>query len=339
MGSIVSSIIAPMSTTNERGSDTATAATAHGPALVSLGAAGWGAENYFRTRLGTLELTAYPIVLVEHLLQVVFTLPHLLRNLGKLRKVSARALGYVFLSGSVGSALGTVCYTAALGTSMNKTAAAVLLNLQPLVSTLAGAMLFHERISRRFFLWAPVAIVAGMGIAVPGMSQLGGLSLQAQGGLGLVMATVVLWGFATVAGRGAMRELPLGLATPLRLWAGLLTVALVLGLRVATGREHLDLAAFLTGPAVQNMLLLTTLTGVVPLVIYFAGLRTTPASIAGYCEMFYTVSATLVGWALLKNKLMPHQAIAGAVLIVAVVMLNRSQRPVTEPRVAEKHAA
>src|SRR5207244_3789656 len=98
---------------------------------------------------------------------VVFMLPYLVRNLGTLRRASRRALWYVFLSGSVGSALGTVCYTAALGTSMNKTVAAVLLNLQPLVSTLAGAMLFQERISRRFFLWAPIAILAGMAIAVP----------------------------------------------------------------------------------------------------------------------------------------------------------------------------
>lgn len=297
---------------------------ARGPLLVSLGAAGWGAENYFRSKLSVLGLTAYPIVFAEHLLQILFTLPSLLRNAGQLRGVSRRALGYVFLSGSVGSALGTVCYTAAMGTSMNKTVAAVLLNLQPLVSTLAGVVLFREAITRRFLTWAPVAMLAGMAIAVP-PEGLGRLTLAAQGGLALVLATVVLWGFATAAGRGAMRELPLGLATPLRLWSGLLTVSVVLGLRVLMGREQLHLGALWAGPALVNLVFLTTLTGVLPLVVYFAGLRSTPASIAGYCEMFYTVSATLVGWALLGDRLRPHQALAAAVLVFAVVMLNRAE--------------
>ena len=296
-----------------------------GPLLVSLGAAGWGAENLFRSRLRALGLAAYPIVVVEHVLQVIYTLPHLWLHRRLIAVVPRRALGYVFLSGAVGSALGTACYTAALGTSMNKTVAAVLLNLQPVVSTLAGALLLRERIPRPFFVWAPVAVLAGMAIAVPGEGGLGALRLSAQGGLLLVLATVAMWGLATTAGRGAMRDLPLGLATPLRLWAGLLTASLVLAVRLALGSDAWDPGAFLSRGAVENMLLLTTLTGVLPLVVYFAGLRTTPASLAGYCEMFYTLSATFVGWAVFGEKLWPHQIAAGLVLIVAIAMLNRAK--------------
>jgi len=134
-----------------------------------------------------------------------------------------------------------------------------------------------------------------------------------------------MWGLATTAGRGAMRDLPLGLATPLRLWAGLLTASLVLAVRLALGSDAWDPGAFLSRGAVENMLLLTTLTGVLPLVVYFAGLRTTPASLAGYCEMFYTLSATFVGWAVFGEKLWPHQIAAGLVLIVAIAMLNRAK--------------
>lgn len=324
-----------MSTTNETGSETGV----RGPVLVSLGAAGWGAENFFRSRLGGLGLSAYPIVVAEHLLQIVFTLPLLVRNRAALRTASRRALGYVFLSGAVGSALGTVCYTAALGTSMNKTVAAVLLNLQPLVSTLAGAVLFGEAITRRFLTYAPMAIGAGMVMALPGDGNIGAVPLSAQGGLALVLGTVLAWGFATAAGRGAMSELPLGLAAPLRLWSGLLTASLVLGVRVALGLEQPHLGALLAGPVAQNLVLLTTLTGVLPLLVYFAGLRTTPASIAGYCEMLYTVSAVLVGWALLGDKLLPHQAVAAAVLLFAVVMLNRSQHDAEAPPAIGTRAA
>ena len=149
--------------------------SASGPLLVSLGAAGWGAEGLFRKRLGELRLPALSIVLVEHVLQVLFTLPALLANRRLLGAVPLRALGWVALSGAFGSSLGTVCYTAALATDINPTAAAMLLNLQPVVSTLAGAILLRERISRGFYLWAAVAIGAGACIAFPKTSELAAL--------------------------------------------------------------------------------------------------------------------------------------------------------------------
>lgn len=293
-----------------------------GPLLVALGSAGWGAENLFRKRLDDLRLPSYSIVLFEHVLQVVFTLPWLLRNLAALRTAPRRALVYVFLSGAIGSSLGTVCYTAALDT-VNPTVAAVLLNLQPVVSTIAGALLFAEKIEERFYAWAAIAVLAGVAIALPNYQAGGQLGAE---GLTLVFATIGLWGFATAAGRGAMRELPLGLATPLRLWAGLVTTAGVIGVRALLGKGGLDAAPFFTAPVVESLLLLTTLTGVIPLFVYFAGLATTPASIAGYCEMLYTVSATFVSWKFLGGTMTWEQAAASAVLIGAIIQLNRVHR-------------
>ena len=294
-----------------------------GPFLVALGAAGWGAENLPRKRLDMLHLPAYPIVFIEHLFQVVFTLPWLLKNAWLIKRAPRRALLYVFLSGAVGSALGTVCYTAALDT-VNTTVAGMLLNLQPVVSTIAGAMLFSERIFRSFFVYAGLAVLAGVAIAAPGFHDLTHLQFTIAPGLGLVFATVILWGFATAAGRGAMRDLPLGLATPLRLWSGLLTTGTVIVVRTLIGKGDFVLAPFLHWNVLGYFLLLTTLTGVIPLIVYFAGLATTPASIAGYCEMFYTLSATLIAWQFFGDKLLPHQAIAAFFLVAAILLLNRA---------------
>jgi len=124
-----------------------------------------------------------------------------------------------------------------------------------------------------------------------------------------------------------MRELPLGLATPLRLWAGLLTTAAVVGLRALLHKGGLDFAPFVEWPVLRDLLLLTTVAGVVPLFVYFAGLKTTPASLAGYCEMAYTVSAAFVTWVFLDGKLNAHQLLEAAILVLAIVMLNQAQRP------------
>jgi drug/metabolite transporter (DMT)-like permease len=280
-------------------------------------------------------------VLVEHLLQVAFTLPWLVRGRRLLRRAPARALAWVLVSGAIGSSLGTVCYTAALGAGANPTAAAVLLNLQPVVSTVAGALLFSERIARRFYPWAALAVVAGAVLALPSLRPTEmalGAGLAGRGLL-LVGGTILCWGFATAAGRGAMRELPLEVAAPLRLWAGLATTLLVIAGRALATHQGVALAPFFQAAALGHLLALTTVTGALPLFVYFAGLRTTPASLAGYCEMFYTVSATLVGWALLGGTLLPHQAAAAAALVFAIVQLNRIPRPQAAPAAERARAA
>lgn len=298
------------------------------PALVALGAAGWGTEALFRRHLNA-RLAPYPIVLLEHVAQVIYTLPWLLKNSWLLRRIPRRALLWVLLSGGVGSSLGTVCFTAAMapGSGVNPTAAVVLLNLQPIVSTLAGAFLFQEQISRRFYPCAATAILAGIGMAIGDGSWASLREIRFSGGFAYVFATVVLWGFATAAGRGAMRELPLGLATPLRLWAGLLTTAVVVGLRALLHKGGLDLHPLVEWPVLRDLVLLTTVAGVVPLFVYFAGLRTTAASLAGYCEMCYTVSAAIVTWVFLDGKLNAHQILEASMLVLAIVMLNQAQRP------------
>jgi drug/metabolite transporter (DMT)-like permease len=246
---------------------------------------------------------------------------------------------WVLLSGGVGSSLGTVCFTAAMakGSGINATAAVVLLNLQPIVSTCAGALLFGERISRRFYPCAATAIFAGAGMAIGDGTWASLRVTELSAGLLYVGATIVLWGFATAAGRGAMRELPLGLATPLRLWAGLFTTALVLGLRALAGKGGLGLGALGDGAVLRDLVLLTTVSGVVPLFLYFAGLRTTPAALAGYCEMCYTISAALVTWLFLGGSLNAHQALEAAILVLSIVMLNDAQRP--DELVAQRKAA
>ena len=298
-----------------------------GPALVALGAAGWGTEVAWRRRL-TTRLAPYPLVLIEHLLQILYTLPLLIRHAWLWKKIPRRALFWVFISGGIGSALGTVSFTAALspGSDVNLTAALVLLNLQPVVSTLAGAILFHEVIRRGFYPWAAIAILSGAAIALYD----DGATLKAahlSSGFLYVAATIILWGFATAAGRGAMREMPLQLAAPLRLWAGLFVTSLVIALRALAGKGGIDIAPLADPAVIRDLVLLTSLSGVIPLFIYFAGLKTTSAAIAGYCEMAYTVSSTVISWAVLGHPLNGVQVLAAIGLVAAIVMLNRAQEP------------
>jgi drug/metabolite transporter (DMT)-like permease len=73
------------------------------------------------------------------------------------------------------------------------------------------------------------------------------------------------------------------------------------------------------------LLLLASISGGIPLLIYFEGLRLTRASTAGYFEMMQTLAAVCITWGFFHATLHPHQIAAGIILMVAVAMVQNVQ--------------
>src|SRR4051812_49454758 len=88
-------------------------------------------------------------------------LPILISQLGELPKIDRRSWGYLIFSAFAGSAVGTIFFTLALKNG-NPTVVNVILNIQPVISTLGAFLLFGDRLTPRFFLFAGIAIVAGV---------------------------------------------------------------------------------------------------------------------------------------------------------------------------------
>src|SRR4051794_2784275 len=157
-------------------------------------------------------------------------LPFLLPKLGELPKVSGRTWAYLIFSGFAGSAVGTVFFTLALKNG-NPTVVNVILNIQPVISTVGAFLLFGDRLTPRFFLYAGVAIVAGIFLSVE-HPQLIGVSFAQAGlnlGTGYALVCALFWGLSTVAGRGVMVGMPLKLAASLRIVVGLVCMTCIVG--------------------------------------------------------------------------------------------------------------
>jgi drug/metabolite transporter (DMT)-like permease len=302
----------------------------YGPWLVGLGAALWGTESAWRKPLNEL-FDAEVIVFWEHVLILLMFLPLLLPNLGELRKVNSRTWGYLLFSGFAGSAVGTIFFTLALKYG-NPTVVNVILNIQPVISTLGAYLLFGDRLAPRFFLYAGVAILAGFFLSVE-RPDLISVSFQSAGltiGTGYALICAFFWGGSTVAGRGVMVGMPLRLASSMRIVVGLFCMTLIL---IGYGKLN---GAALWPPAAQAhafkaigaLLLLASVSGGVPLLIYFRGLSLTRASTAGYFEMMQTLAAVCITWGFFHAALRPHQVAAGLVLMAAVAMVQRVQATV-----------
>jgi drug/metabolite transporter (DMT)-like permease len=302
----------------------------YGPWLVGLGAALWGTESAWRIPLNEL-FDAEVIVFWEHALILLMFLPLLLSSLGELRKIDSKTWGYLLFSGFAGSAVGTIFFTLALKYG-NPTVVNVILNIQPVISTLGAFLLFGDRLAPRFFLYAGIAVLAGIFLSVE-RPDLIGVSFQSAGitlGTGYALICAFFWGGSTVAGRGVMVGMPLRLASSMRIVVGLFCMTLIL---VGYGKLN---GAALWPPAAQAhafkaigaLILLASISGGIPLLIYFRGLSLTRASTAGYFEMMQTLAAVCITWGFFHAALRPHQIVAGLVLMAAVAMVQRVQAKV-----------
>src|SRR6266581_1772884 len=270
----------------------------YGPWLVGLGAALWGTESAWRIPLNNL-FDAEVIVFWEHVLILLMFLPLLVARLGEIRKVDGRNWGFLLLSGFAGSAVGTIFFTLALKYG-NPTVVNVVLNIQPVISTMGAFLLFGDRLAPRFFLYAGIAVLAGVFLSVEHPALIG-VSFERAGlnrGTGYALVCALFWGMSTVAGRGVMIGMSLRLASSLRIVVGLTCMTLIL---LAYGRLHgaalWPAAAQLHATkAIIFLVLLASISGGIPLLIYFEGLRLTRASTAGYFEMMQTLAAVCITW-------------------------------------------
>src|ERR1700750_864759 len=208
--------------------DTRQRRSRYGPWLVGIGAALWGTESAWRIPLNDL-FDARVIVFWEHVLILLMFLPILFSQLGELRKIDKPRCGYLVFSGFAGSAVGAIFFTLALKNG-NPTVVNVILNIQPVISTLGAFLLFGDRLTPRFFLFAGIAIVAGIFLSVEQPTLIGvsfaqaGLNL----GTGYALICALFWGLSTVAGRGVMIGIPLRLAASLRIVVGLVCMNCIL---------------------------------------------------------------------------------------------------------------
>ncbi len=279
----------------------------------------WGLETYWRVPLGK-KLDADILVFHEHWMGLVLTMPFLFAGAQGLRTVSRKAAVSMILSGVLGSALGTVCFTQALAL-LNPSLANLLLNVQPVISVLVSWAWLRERPRGQFYPWALVALACGVTMAWSPEATASPHRLVL--GLLFLAGTALCWGASTTFGRAAMTEIDFKTGTALRYLIG--TVA-TLALAAANGglAARIRWGVVLSPDTLGQMAGLLLAAAITPTFLYFAGLARTQASVATFAEMAQTFASLIITWGIMGDPLRPQQVVAGVILLVAVAFINRS---------------
>src|SRR5207247_4578521 len=103
---------------------------------------------------------------------LIMFLPIFISGLREIPKLHLHTWGFLIFSGFACSAVGTIFFTLALKHG-NPTVANVILNIQPVISTVGAFLLFGDRLARRFFFYAGISILAGIFVSVTHPTMIG----------------------------------------------------------------------------------------------------------------------------------------------------------------------
>ena len=291
--------------------------------LVACAAALWGTDGLLRKPLAD-ALPAASVVFWEHLIIVALLVP-LLPSAARAFAAAGRRERIALIAIGIGpSAIAAVMFTAAFRLS-DPVTPLVLQKLQPVFVVLAAMVLLGERLRRSYFLFAVPALAGAWLLAFKDPTDVRITAVQAAL---LALGAAVLWAAGTVLGRMVATTMAPRQVTTLRFAIGLpaaYAALLVTGAPVAVGWDN-----------ALGLVLLAVIPGLLALLLYYIGLRATPASRATLAELTFPVTAALIGVGLLGTHLTATQWLGFAVVVVSVTALGwhervRPHRPLVAP--------
>ncbi|MBR6707157.1 MAG: EamA family transporter [Clostridia bacterium] len=284
-----------------------------GPLLIILAGCFWGSMGIFVRRLGAFGFTSVQIVSIRITLAALFFCILLPLKDRSAFRIAPRDIP-LFLGLGFGSILFfTVCYFTAI-TMMPLSTAAILLYTSPVWIMLMSMLFFREKPSGLRFLALALAI-AGC-VLVSGVSG-EGITLT---GLLVGLGSGIGYGLYSILGTVALRRYsPYAVTAYTFLFAAC-------GSFMVCGPADM-VSKFAAAPDTAELLLLCALTAlvtaVVPFLFYTLGLRTVEASRAGILATVEPMVATLVGIWVFSEPLTLPSALGIALILAAVVLLNR----------------
>lgn len=305
---------------------------AFGPLFVIIAALLWSADGLLRISLYSLPPAV--IVFYEHLLGafiILLMIPFWFKDLKKMRRKEWTAITLVAL---FSGALGTILYTSALGLVQYSQLSVVVLlqQLQPIWAIAMAAFLLKERITKKFLIWAVVALVSAYLITFRDLQvNLSTGAGTAMAGL-LALSAGILWGSSTAISKYVLNKVSFLTGTALRF-----LIAPVFALLIVLGNNQTQALTSITLQQWQTLLFITFSTGLLALTIYYYGLKRTPARITTLCELVWPASAILIDFFIFHKTLSVTQLLGIALLLLAIYNITRPLA-VKDKKLAEEFA-
>lgn len=290
-----------------------------GPLFIIIAALLWSFDGVLRISIYTVP--AAVIVFYEHVLGAILMLliaPLWIKELKKMTRKEWIAMVIVAL---FSGALATLLYTSALAQIQYVQYSVVILlqqQLQPIWAILAAVIVLKEPITRRFALWAALALVGAYFITFKD------LTVDFSTGAGTLTAALFalgagfMWGSSTAFSKHILKKVSFLTATALRF-----IIAPIFALMFILGNNQTSAMFTLTTLQWQTLALITVSAGVVAIGFYYYGLKRTPARIATLCELVWPASAIFIDYYFFHKTLSLTQIFGVLLLLMAIYQVTK----------------
>jgi drug/metabolite transporter (DMT)-like permease len=288
-----------------------------GPLLIVIAALLWGLDGVLRRSL--YSLPPITIVFLEHLVGFLILLPFVFKSFGRV-KLSRKEWAAIIFVSLLSGLLGTLWFTTALLRTAFISFSVVFLlqKLQPIFAITTARIFLKEKLDRRYVFWALLAVVSAYFVTFPN----GVVNFKT--GAGTIVAALFAvgaafaWGTSTTFSKIALTDKPTNYITSLRFLFTIIFAfvgVLILGKFRSIGT--------LGSGQIWTLVIIALSSGMVSLLIYYRGLKTTPVAVSTILELFYPLVAVFIDVVVYKNVLAISQYVAAAVLLYAMYRVGK----------------
>lgn len=293
-----------------------------GGILIMLAASLWAFDGVLRRSLYALPPGV--IVLLEHVVGLIILAPFAYPQLKHIRLVP-RDYAVLVLVAIFSGLLGTLWFTTALLQTGYASFSIVFLlqKLQPVFAVSTAVLILKEQIKKQYLVWASLTLGAAFFVTFPDgivHTAFGGKTITASL---YALGAAIVWGSSTTLSKLALHGKPVMAVTFLRF---AFTVMFAFSYLMLTGGFVL-FKSVVPGHFIQ-LTVIALSTGMVSLLLYYRGLKTTPVRIATILELVFPLLAVIIDMVVYHQFLTVSQIIAACILLFAVTRLNLARNAV-----------
>jgi drug/metabolite transporter (DMT)-like permease len=298
-----------------------------GAFAISFAAIMWGLDGVVLTpRLYNLDVGF--VVFLLHALPFVLMQPIFYRQYSKLREFTSRDFLIIGLVALFGGAIGTLSIVKALFLiNFQELSIVVLLQkLQPVFAIALAAFLLKEHLNKYYLIWASIALLGGyfmtFGFGAPDLGTGSKTALSAV----YALLAAFSFGSSTVFSKMILKKYDFKTATFFRY--GFTTLIMFFYIIVANKTGHFR---DITPSNWMIFLIIAFTTGSGAIFLYYFGLNRVKATVAIICELFFPISTIVFDYIFNQSVLSWIQWLSAALMVFAIINLNRSQSPEKSP--------
>jgi len=305
------------------------------PLLIIFAAILWGIDGIvLRPELYSLPVAL--VVFIESTIVAIYLSPILFKNINVLKSLELK--DWLAFAGVAlfGGAIGSMSITKALFyvNFVNLSIVILIQKLQPLFALILAAIVLKERLPRKFFYWASLAIVGAylmtFGFKLPAISSDNKELLAIM----YALFAAFSFGFSTVLSKRALKNVSFELGTYLRFG-----ISSIIMLIVVASLSEIPMITSVSTNQWLILLLIAFTTGGPAIFLYYYGLKRITASTTTILELAFPLTAIILEYFLHGNILSFIQWIGVAILIYGitnVVKMSNARRAVLNSAQKEK---